>query len=130
MPDINPRDIEIRGQYRASFPGIQRQPILGFNPKPRVYRIDPNRLPFMEAEEAAIVQFPIAAFTPSNERPKLNTEPAIERSGYIKGAGATYTTGLAEAAWATKWREKTHLNVFGHYFNTGGHIPEPRSAAF
>jgi len=46
LPDINPQDIEIRGVFKASFPGIRRQPYLGFNPKPRVYRIDPKSLAF------------------------------------------------------------------------------------
>ena len=54
LPDINPQDIEIRGEFRARFPGITRQPILGFSPSPRVFRIDPNRLPFLETPDQVI----------------------------------------------------------------------------
>ena len=32
LPEIDPQDIEIRSEFRARFPGIRRQPILGFNP--------------------------------------------------------------------------------------------------
>ena len=46
LPDIDPQDIEIRGEFSARFPGIMRQPILGFSPRPRVFQIDPNRMPF------------------------------------------------------------------------------------
>ena len=42
LPEINPQDIEIRSEFKANFPGLRRQPILGFNPTPRVFQIDPN----------------------------------------------------------------------------------------
>lgn len=59
LPEINPRDIEIRSQYQARFPGVTRQPILGFKPRPRIYQIDPNRMPYLESEDEQIVQLPI-----------------------------------------------------------------------
>ncbi|MEX2641108.1 MAG: hypothetical protein WD266_10500 [Balneolales bacterium] len=54
LPDIDPQDIEIRGDFTARFPGLSRQPILGFNPKPRVFQMDPDRLPFIESDEDAV----------------------------------------------------------------------------
>ncbi len=54
LPAIDPQDIEIRSEFKARFPGLRRQPILGFNPKPRVFRIDPNRMPFMESPDEAV----------------------------------------------------------------------------
>lgn len=59
LPEINPRDIEIRSQYQARFPGVTRQPILGFKPRPRIYQIDPNRMPYLETDEEQIVNLPI-----------------------------------------------------------------------
>lgn len=59
LPEINPRDIEIRSQYQARFPGVTRQPILGFKPRPRIYQIDPNRMPYLESEDEQIVNLPI-----------------------------------------------------------------------
>ncbi len=32
LPEIDPQDIEIRSQFEARFPGLRRQPILGFDP--------------------------------------------------------------------------------------------------
>lgn len=54
LPDINPQDIEIRGDFQARFPGLSRQPILGFNPRPRVFQIDPNRMPFIESIDEVV----------------------------------------------------------------------------
>src|SRR5690625_2711202 len=59
LPDIDPQDIEIRSQFQARFPGLSRQPILGFNPRPRVYQIDPDRIPFIEDEEAQLANLPM-----------------------------------------------------------------------
>lgn len=59
LPEINPQDIEIRSEFTARFPGLRRQPILGFNPTPRVFQIDPNRMPFMETREEAVADISI-----------------------------------------------------------------------
>lgn len=59
LPEINPQDIEIRSEFTARFPGLRRQPILGFNPNPRVFQIDPNRMPFMETREEAVADISI-----------------------------------------------------------------------
>lgn len=60
LPDIDPQDIEIRGDFQARFPGIARQPILGFSPRPRVYRISPDRIPFLESAEQVVASLPMS----------------------------------------------------------------------
>ncbi len=60
LPDIDPQDIEIRGDFTARFPGIMRQPILGFSPKPRVFQIDPNRMPYLENAEQVVASLPLS----------------------------------------------------------------------
>lgn len=130
LPEINPRDIEIRGRYRASFSGIRRQPILGFDPKPRVYRIDPNRLPFMEKEEQAIVQFPIPALERSQQQPALPQQPKPSAQGYARLGAANYMTGLLEAA--TRWKPSsaTEIDLFAHHYQTQGHLNDPQDAGY
>ena len=63
LPDIDPQDIEIRSEFQARFPGLNRQPILGFDPSPRVYQIDPNRMPFMESEDQVVASLPVSELT-------------------------------------------------------------------
>lgn len=60
LPDIDPQDIEIRGEFVARFPGIMRQPILGFSPRPRVFQIDPNRMPYLESPEQVVASLPLS----------------------------------------------------------------------
>lgn len=71
LPDIDPQDIEIRSQFQARFPGLSRQPILGFNPRPRVYQIDPDRIPFIEDEEAQLANLPMGQLA-RPESPQYN----------------------------------------------------------
>jgi len=60
LPDIDPQDIEIRSDYQPRFPGLRRQPILGFDPRPRVYQMNPNRMPFMETREEVVASVPVS----------------------------------------------------------------------
>ncbi len=75
LPEIDPQDIEIRSQFQARFPGLNRQPILGFNPRPRVFQTDPDRIPFIEDEEAILASLPIGEL----DRPEA---PVYQRLGY------------------------------------------------
>ena len=36
LPDLAPREVEITGDLTIAFPTLRRQPIVGFNPPPRV----------------------------------------------------------------------------------------------
>ncbi|NGP87265.1 hypothetical protein [Fodinibius halophilus] len=80
LPEIDPQDIEIRSQFKARFPGLRRQPILGFDPTPRVYQVDPNRMPFMETAEQVVADMPVSnlsrpeapAYVPLHYSPDIN----------------------------------------------------------
>lgn len=97
LPEIDPQDIEIRSQYRARFPGVTRQPILGFNPRPRVYRVDPDRLPYMETQEEVVVNLPLGTLSrpvPPGYEPL--PRPAL-RSGRIHAGMGTLQSPAAGA---------------------------------
>lgn len=78
LPDINPQDIEIRSEYRARFPGLRRQPILGFDTKPAIYQLDPNRMPFLETSDEVVASVPISTLIVPLEpqRTWLNSYPS------------------------------------------------------
>ena len=71
LPEINPQDIEIRSEFKANFPGLRRQPILGFTPRPRVFQIDPTRMPFLESREAAVSEISVTALDRPQEPDKI-----------------------------------------------------------
>ena len=85
LPEIDPQDIEIRSQFQARFPGLRRQPILGFNPRPRVFQTDPNRLPFIESYDAVAANLPVGTLD-RPEAPEFNPLGyAIPRHAFFRG---------------------------------------------
>lgn len=45
LPDLTPREFEIRGELQVSLPDLQRQPLRGFAPPPRTYVVPADRQP-------------------------------------------------------------------------------------
>ena len=86
LPEINPQDIEIRSEFKARFPGLRRQPILGFNPKPRVFQIDPNRMPFMESRDEAVADISVTQLG-RPQPPSRTILPAPDRINAYSRAG-------------------------------------------
>ena len=64
LPDLAPREVEIRGQLQISFPSLQRQPLVGFNPPPRVPDIPLSRRPIIESYKVAGPDFRQTALSP------------------------------------------------------------------
>ena len=106
LPEIDPQDIEIRSEFRARFPGIRRQPILGFNPMPRVFRIDPNRTPFMESDKDAVASIALTQLDrPDPPQKKILKEPS-RANAYIKAGMGNYITPELEAYVLRRLNEK------------------------
>ena len=63
LPDIESQNIEIRGEFKAQFPGLERQPILGFDPGLRIYQFPADRMPYMEMGEDAVARLTLSQFS-------------------------------------------------------------------
>ncbi len=121
LPDLVPREVEITGNLSIIFPNLRRQPIVGFNPPPRVPDISPNRRPFTEAYKQ-----PSADLPPS---PLVAPEPpdvaAISRrlplSGVIDVSAGRYLDRVLSADVTLLATHKTTALVRGRYFGTDGH---------
>lgn len=129
LPEIDPQDIEIRSEFKARFPGLRRQPILGFNPAPRVYQIDPNREPFMETQEQIVANLPVSDLArpsaPAYE--PLNYEPPISAYGRL-GAGS-FISPEAEFWGVYELSENSYLGTTVDYRSSDGHL-DTRNSSF
>ena len=96
LPEIDPQDIEIRSQFQARFPGLRRQPILGFNPKPRVFQVDPNRTPFIESEEAVAASLPVGELDRPDAPGYAPLSYADPTRGFARLGIGTYITPEAD----------------------------------
>lgn len=124
LPEIDPQDIEIRSQFQARFPGLRRQPILGFNPKPRVFQVDPNRTPFIESEEAIAASLPVGEL----DRPDAPTYKPLSYAdpshGFARLGIGTFVTPEADI-YAIKGFGNQHW-VSGNlsHRSTNGHLED------
>lgn len=121
LPEINPQDIEIRSQFQARFPGLRRQPILGFNPRPRVFQIDPNRMPFIEDEETVVANLPIGQLS-RPEPPEYDMlEYATPKNGFIRAGIGSYITPEVDAFATAKLSDSNWISTDLHFTSSDGH---------
>lgn len=128
LPDIDPQDIEIRSQFQARFPGLNRQPILGFDPEPRVYQISSDRTPFMETDEQVVANLPISELS----RP---TPPAAETLAYSPDistfsrlGGGSFSSAVARFWGVHRINSKSYVGGDLDYSSSGGHLEEQPSS--
>ncbi len=128
LPEIDPQDIEIRSEFRARFPGLRRQPILGFNPRPRVFRVDPNRMPFMESSEQVVANLPVSQLS-GPQPPQL---PEIEypgrNNGYLFGGFGSYTSPELVGFYAAELSATQIATASVDYRSTSGHLDNQESS--
>ncbi len=122
LPEIDPQDIEIRSEFRARFPGIRRQPILGFNPKPRVFRIDPNRVPFMESDKDAVASIALTQLDRPQPPVKSVLEEPSRTNAFIKAGIGSFTTPELEAYMLRRMNNESVASVNIDYSSSSGHL--------
>ena len=128
LPEIDPQDIEIRSQFQARFPGLRRQPILGFNPKPRVFQIDPNRTPFIESEEAIAASVPVGQL----DRPDAPTYKPLSyvdpTTGFARLGIGSYVTPEADIYAIKGFGNKNWVSGNLSHRSSNGHLDEFNSS--
>ena len=128
LPEINPQDIEIRSEFRARFPGLRRQPILGFNPKPRVFQIDPNRTPFIETREEAVADISVTQLgRPDPPLRNILNDPQ-RMNGYIRGAIGSFLSPDVNAYGYYALDENSAVTGNMNMRGSTGHLDGPESS--
>lgn len=128
LPEIDPQDIEIRSQFKARFPGLRRQPILGFEPTSRVYKIDPNRMPYIETGEDVVADLPVSelsrpeppAYTGLNYAPDIN---AFGRFGF-----GSYASPVADFWGFTRLSDRSYIGGDLDFSSSEGHLDNQTSS--
>lgn len=128
LPEIDPQDIEIRSEFQARFPGLRRQPILGFNPGSRVYQVSPDRKPFMETQDEVVANLPITDLSrpdapPYNAlyyNPKLNAFARLGVGSFLSPEAAFW--GYTELS------DKSYFGGNLDYHSSNGHLDKENSS--
>ncbi|MDR9417679.1 hypothetical protein [Gracilimonas sp.] len=127
LPEINPQDIEIRSEFQARFPGLRRQPILGFNPKPRVYQIDPNRMPFLETREEAVADISITQLGRPEPPARYFLSIPARTNAYLRAGFGSYLTPEVNGYGFFEPNEKSIFSANLNYRGSDGHLPDQKS---
>lgn len=128
LPEIDPQEIEIRSQFKARFPGLRRQPILGFDPHPRVYQIDPDRMPFMETPEQVVANLPVSELS-RPKPPQYATFPyASPKNAFARLGFGSYTSPEAAFWGVQRINSKSYIGGDFDYSSSDGHLEDQNSS--
>lgn len=124
LPEIDPQDIEIRSQFQARFPGLRRQPILGFNPRPRVFQVDPNRMPYVEDAETVVAQLPIGELSRPEPPEYEMLGYSMPKNAFARAGIGSYITPEFDAFATAKLSASNWLSTDLHFSSSDGHEEE------
>ncbi len=128
LPDINPQDIEIRGDFQARFVGLSRQPILGFDPRPRVFQIDPNRMPFIESADEVLATVSITDL----ERPISPDYDPIhiprQNHTFARMGFGMFSSPFADVQHESRLSDNAILLADAHFHSSAGHMDDENTA--
>ncbi len=125
LPDLAPRVVEIRGELTISFPSLSRQPLVGFNPPPRVPEIPRGRRPFTEIYKQSKDDLPPSPLR-RPEPPEAST--TVHRSpvqGIAEFGVGRYLERYLRANLSAPMSRRTTLILNGQYSGTNGYEPFP-----
>ena len=104
LPDIAPQVYEILGSLEISLPSLQRQPLMGFNPPPRVAAVPADRQPFVEPykqKSEDLPPIPLASPVPPSIQSLVG---GIPMDGTLEVSVGNYLTR------AVRWRVEQPLS--------------------
>lgn len=123
LPDLAPRVVEITGDLSISFPSLRRQPLIGFNPPPRVPEIPSSRRPFLELYKQSAEELPPSPLSepqPPEVSPLANRTP---NAGLIEAGIGRYFERYLRTNLSVPVADQTHVVLSGLYQGSDGHEP-------
>ena len=123
LPDIAPREVEILGTLEVSFPALRRQPLVGFNPPPRVPNVPAGRRPFVESYGDASAGLPSSPLQRPEPPATLSGAAYPPAQGEIDALGGRYYSRIVQGYITTPIAEGTALLTRFNYEGSDGHQP-------
>lgn len=122
LPDIAPREIEVRGDLEVSLPSAERQPLTGFNPPPRIPMVPPDHAPFIGDFQQQPADLPQETLE-LPELPATLERPQPPMRGELGAGIGRYFSRFANAK---LWIPATSTESFtlrADYDGSAGHTP-------
>ncbi|NND72875.1 MAG: TonB-dependent receptor [Rhodothermales bacterium] len=90
LPNLTPREVEIRGDLVISFPSLVRQPLIGFNPPPRVPDIAPDRMPYVDEYKQSGDDLPDSPLVKPTPPPVTSLTSGDQSFGEVEATTGNY----------------------------------------
>ena len=122
LPTIAPREIEIRGELEISLPSIERQPLTGFNPPPRIPPATMAHKPYVG--DYGQTNVALGPDVPESPGPQAALQqPAPPLNGELAAGGGRYFSRHATATVTAPLSRYEAVSFDGKYRGSNGHDP-------
>lgn len=122
LPEIAPREIEIRGERQIALPSLERQPLTGFASSRSFPTVPVDRQPYLEPYEQELDDMPESLPVPEQMATSLEPE-ANPAGGFIQGGGGRYSSRFFESRVLVPISNKERVSFHGDYAGTEGFSP-------
>jgi len=122
LPEIAPREIEIRGDAQIAFPTLERQPLRGFATESSLPSIPAQRTPYLPPYKQSLNNLPESLPAPETASPSFAEQPP-SRQGYVGLGGGRYASRFAEGLWTIPLTRHESISMQGRYRGTEGFTP-------
>lgn len=122
LPEIAPREIEIRGELQLSFPTLERQPLRGFATPATIPSVPPNRTPYAETYKQTLDDLPesLPAPAPVSQSVAASTSP---KQGFVQLGGGRYVSRFAGARVSLPLTARQRVSIKTRYEGSNGFSP-------
>ncbi len=123
LPDIAPQEVEIRGTMDISFPSLERQPLVGFNPPPSTYEIPDERQPYIEEYKQRAANLPSSSLQ-RPEPPEATGRFGTVQQGMLKTGAGRYFQRTIYGTLTAAVQPGLSVDAEVDYGGSQGHTPE------
>lgn len=119
LPEISPREVEIRGELNVSFPSLKRQPLTGFASPPKIPSVPSGRLPYAAPYKQALEDLPESLPAPEGTSQSVaRPEPADD--GFLQVGGGRYASRFVEGRYFLDLTANQSFSFHSDYYGTEG----------
>lgn len=134
LPDLAPREIEITGELAIRFPSLRRQPLLGFNPPPRIPDVPQGRRPYAEEYLQRRADLPATPLRSPISPAVSPYASGLRFDGSVEAGVGRYAQRYVELDLASGSRSRSLWRIQADYEGRSGFVPQDavdgRSSAY
>lgn len=114
LPEIAPREIEIRGERQIDLPSLERQPLTGFSSPARVPAVPADRTPYVGSYRQTLDDLPESLPIPETVSEPM--EPVADPAqGFLEGGTGRYFSRFFEGRVGVPLSDNDRLSLHGQY---------------